>query len=376
MSKVYIDNGVSISNLNDEQLKVFKEGLFKSKGQSNNEFGVELVLAGATSDEVAKFASKVEGRAMLTAPSRSSTKKKVYKSVMQVVRRVPNFWDTVRGRNIKENHSEILAKMNIDTERYLPVTKFDAKLSEMYLQTTFRVAGESYCMFSEQSNLRSDSIVAGRIRVAEVFSPLSKVKFARDDVITEMVSQTAKGSEIELPDYDKNRAYDIDSLAHMDEAITSVMRPRELMVDLLREAYNGYFRHNPKSTYSIKIMCIMEGFYEVCREMGIAGILDGTVTGRYYVSGATLKGVMQTVIKMAGTYRRLVKNGFSESVARETVLAEINDNIIKRASRPQLRFYPRNDYKDTPAEEREKAKKVSKPRTSSPKRRVLTLEDL
>lgn len=375
MSKVYIDNGVSISDLNDEQLKVFKEGLFKSKGQSNNKFGVELALAGASSDEVASLASKVDGRAMLTTPSRSSTKNKAYKSVMQVVRRVPNFWDTIRGRNIKENHSEILAKMGINTERYLPVTKFDAKLSEMYLQTTFRVCGESYCMFSEQSDLRSDSIVAGKIKVAEVFSPLSKVKFAGDDVITEMASQTVR-AEIELPDYEKNRAYDIDSLAHMDEAITSAMRPRELMVDLLREAYNGYFRHNPKSTYSIKIMCIMEGFYEVCREMGIAGVLDGAVNGRYYVSGATLKGVMQTVIKMAGTYRRLVKNGFSESVARETVLAEINDNIIKRASRPQLRFYPRNDYKDTPAEEREKAKKVSKPRTSSPTRRVLTLADL
>lgn len=375
MSKICVDNSLGICSLNDEQLKVFKEALFKSKGQSNNEFGVELVLAGATSDEVAKFASRVEGRAMLTKSSKGINSAP-YRAVMQVVRRVPNFWDTVKGRNIKSEHAGILAKLGINTERYLPVTKFDAKLSDMYLQTTYRVTGESYCMFSAQSDLRYDSITAGKVKMAEIFSPLSQVKFLKDNAVIELVSNTTRNAETELPDYDKNRAYDIDSLAHMDEAITSQMSPRELMADLLRDDFEGYFRHNPTSTYSIKIMCIMEGFYEVCREMGIVGILDGAANGRYYVSGATLKGIMQNVIKMAGTYRRLVKSGFGESVARETVLAEINDNIIKRASRPQVRFYGRNDYKDTPAEEREKVKKVSKSSTGKPKRRVLTLEDL
>lgn len=79
---------------------------------------------------------------------------------------------------------------------------------------------------------------------------------------------------------------------------------------------------------------------------------------------------MKNVIKLGGTYRRLVKSGFAESVARETVLGEINNNIASRATRPALRFFARTDYKDTPPEEREAKKKTSKSSGSNSKREV------
>jgi hypothetical protein len=85
---------------------------------------------------------------------------------------------------------------------------------------------------------------------------------------------------------------------------------------------------------------------------------------------------MKNVIKPSGAYRRLLKSGFAESVARETVLGEINNNIINRASHTALRFYGRTDYKDTPAEEREKSKKVStRSGSGGSRKRIMTIEE-
>ena len=148
------------------------------------------------------------------------------------------------------------------------------------------------------------------------------------------------------------------------------------MIDVLAENFDYFFRHYPNSTSSVQLMCLMEGFYAVCCEMGIVGILDNAASGRGWASQATAKGVMKNAIKLAGTYRRLVKSGFAESVARETVLAEINDNIMKRASRPQIRFYPRNDYKDTPEEERENTNKASGSGTGTQRKAVMSLDEL
>lgn len=370
MSKVDITYGVSPKDLTAEQMAVFKEGLFKSKGASNTRFGANLAVAGATADEIARLCANVTDRQYLAKSSFRTSPN--FRAVLQVVREVPNFWDTVKGRKLKERGSTLLTKLGLDPDKYLPVTKFDAKLSDLYLNRSFRATGESYCMFEEQRNLMYNSEIGGKIVMVDLFEPLTEVKFADEQSLQTLGDNTCKkGSP--LPDYDKNRKYEVESLAHMDEEITSMMKPQKLMIDVLAENFDHNFRHYPNSTSSVQVMCLMEGFYAVCCEMGIVGILDNAASGRYWVSQATAKGVMKNVIKLAGTYRRLVKSGFAESVARETVLAEINDNIMKRASRPQLRFYPRNDYKDTPEEERENIKKASG--TGTPRKRVLTLEE-
>ena len=371
MSKVDVRYGVGVDALSEEQMSNFKEGLFKSKGASNNMFSAMLAVAGASADEIAKYGGNVEDRTFLKKEKELFTPS--FRAVMQVIREVPNFWDTVKGRKLKEKNVELLKKVGLNPDEYLPVTRFSAELSNMYLQRSYRVTGSSYCLFQQQRDLAYNSVVGGKIVTLEVFEPLADVKFGAEDSIEKMAGETVKQEKVSLPDYHKNREYEVDSLAHMDESITSAMRPRELMVDMLKEDYDGCFRNNPDSSYSIQIMCIMEGFYEVCREMGIVGVLDNAVDGRYWVSQSAMKGIMQNVIKMAGTYRRLVKSGFAESVARETVIAEINEGIAKRASRPQLRFYPRNDYKDTPEEERVKVKATSGNGTS--RNRVLTLDE-
>lgn len=373
MSKFDISYGVSPCNLTAEQMAVFKEGLFKSKGASNTRFGASLAVAGATADEIARLCANITDRQFLAQSSFKTSPK--FRAVMQVVKEVPNFWDTVKGRKLKERGSTLLTKLGLDPEKYLPVTKFDAKLSDLYLNRSFRATGESYCMFQEQRELMYSTDIGGKIVIVDLFEPLAEVKFGDEQSLRTLGDNTCKNSS-PIPDYDKNRKYEIESLAHMDEEITSMMKPQRLMIDVLAENFDYFFRHYPNSNSSVQLMCIMEGFYAVCCEMGIVGILDNAASGRCWVSQATARGVMKNVIKLAGTYRRLVKSGFAESVARETVLAEINDNIMKRASRPQIRFYPRNDYKDTPEEEREKVQKASGSGTGTQRKAVMSLDEL
>lgn len=373
MSKVDITYGVSTSSLTAEQMAVFKEGLFKSKGASNTRFGASLAVAGATADEIARLCANVTDRQFLVRSSFKTSPQ--FRAVQQVVKEVPNFWDTVKGRKIKERSSTLLTRLGLDPDKYLPVTKFDAKLSDLYLNRSFRATGESYCMFQEQRDLMYNVEIGGKIVIVDLFEPLADVKFGDEQSLKTLGDNTCKNGS-SIPDYDKNRRYEIESLAHMDEEITSMMKPRRLMIDVLANNFDYFFKHNPNSTTSVQLMCLMEGFYAVCCEMGIVGILDNAASGRDWVSQAAAKGIMKNVIKLSGTYRRLVKSGFAESVARETVLAEINDNIMKRASRPQLRFYPRNDYKDTPEEEREEVQKTSSSATGSQRKAVMSLDEL
>lgn len=372
MSKVDITYGVSTSNLTAEQMAVFKEGLFKSKGASNTRFGACLAVAGATADEIARLCANITDRRFLAQSSFKTSPQ--FRAVQQVVKEVPNFWDTVKGRKLKERSSTLLTKLGLDPDKYFPVTKFDAKLSEMYLNRSFRATGESYCMFQEQRDLMYNSEIGGKIVMVDLFEPLAEVKFGDEKSLQTLGDNTCK-KDSPLPDYDKNRKYEVESLAHVDEEITSMMKPRKLMIDVLAENFDHNFRHYPNSTSSVQVMCLMEGFYAVCCEMGIVGILDDAASGRYWVSQAAAKGVMKNVIKLAGTYRRLVKSGFAESVARETVLAEINDNIMKRASRPQIRFYPRNDYADTPEDEREQAKKSTSSERRGSRKGIMSIEE-
>ena len=377
MSKADIDAYVGWDKFTEEQQKVFKEAMFKSKGKSNNRLGAYLVLAGATADDVAKYGGGVDARSKFWA--RRSSERHVPKAVRQIASSVPDFWETVKGRKLKERSRDTLIKMGLNPDEKLPVTRFNAKLSEMYLQRTFKANGESYCMYNVQRDLKYDSSVGDKLEMVDVFEPLANVKFADDAALKNLMDCSVKkstGSHNSLPDYDKNRKYEIDSFAHMDEAITSQINPYKLLIDVLHENYSGYFYSNPESSYAIQIMCIMEGFYDVCREMGIVGVQDKAISGRYWVSASTAKGIMQNVIKLAGSYRRLVKGGFAESVARETVLAEINENISNRAAHPQIRFYPRNDYVDTPEEEREQAKQASKSGSGSSRKTVMSIEEL
>ena len=129
-----------------------------------------------------------------------------------------------------------------------------------------------------------------------------------------------------------------------------------------------------KGIYSALIGCFDECGRPNLKAFGDA--VDYNINARTYVSEAASKGIMKNIIKLSGTYRRLVKSGFAESVARETVLGEINNNIASRASRTALRFYGRTDYEDTPAEEREKAKKVStRSGSGGSRKRTMTLEE-
>ena len=366
---------VSWNTVDETKQKMFKEALAKSKGKVNNQLGALLLVAGASVDDIVKYASEVTGRQFYAkpAPRKMDADDKASRFAAKLV---PNFWDTVKGKYMKEEKGEVLKKVGLNPEKPLPASQLDIKLSQRAINVASRMTGKSYAYNDTLRMLRYNSTLSQKFTAAEIFEPLVDVKFKFDYGLEYLMQNTAyQLAEVHLPDYQKNRKYEIDSLAHLKPEVAAEIKPMKLMVDLLEENFGGYFRHDPNSKWSVEIMCVMEAFYDVCKEMGIVGVVDSAVAGRTYITSAATKGIMKNVIRLAGTYRKLVKGGFAESVAREAVLAEINENIEKRATRPVLRFYGRDDYKDTPEEERVQ-KKATNPSGGSSQKRVFTFDEL
>ena len=354
---------VEVDKFDDAQKKVWNEALFKSKGMANTRFGANLVRLGATADEVVKFTAKIADYPAFSK-TRNEKMTAIDRAIDQVWRSVPDFWETVKGRKMKDENSDLLVKVGLNPSVKIPITKLDVKLSQYFINKTYKITGETYLHHRLQYDLQADARMTRALSRVTVFKPLANTKFKDNDgrsssPIEYLMERTASPNDWKMKGFDEYRDYEIDSFANMDESITSEIKPIQLLCDCINE--NGCWRikNYPNSNKAIQLGCIIEAFYDVCKEIGIVGILDEAVDGRSWCSEATCSGIMKHVIKMAGTYHRLVKGGFAESVARETVLTEINDSIVRRASRPSVRFYPRNDYADTPEEERVKVKKDS-----------------
>lgn len=381
--KVDVRSNIDTSKFDDKQKKVWGEALFKSKGKANTRLGSYLVALGATADEVVKFTADAKDYPAFSK-MRQSKQKPIERALDQVFRSVPDFWETVKGRKLKEDNNELLVKVGLNPEVKIPVTQLDVKLSQYYLNKTYRITGETYVNHRAQYNLQADAKTTRALSKATVFKSLVDVKFKEDSCtastsLRDIMDRTTNPNDWMMKDFEAYRAYEVDSLANMDESITSEIKPYQLLCDCINNQVGWRLRNYPNSSKAIQLSCVVEAFYDVCHEMGIVGILDQAINGRSWCSEATCNGIMKHVIKMAGTYRRLVKGGFAESVARETVLTEINDSIQRRASHPIVRFYPRNDYADTPEEERVKAKKSSRSSGSGEKRKVeefSSIEDL
>lgn len=366
--------GISFDSLSDEETARFKEAIYATKGRANSRFGASLVIAGASISEIKRLCSNVLDEYQVLRKPRQSKRTAIERSALQAIRACPNFWDTIKGRKLKERNGQTLTKMGIDPSEPLSLGKVDVKVSSVYLPRSFEATGRPYIFMDAQRDIQYSSDLAQKLTAVEIFSPIADVKFSNEDAI-ERLSSWAKGTDTAIPSFDEYRKYEVDSFAHMDEAITEKIKPYELACDVIHNDFNSWFVHSSSSNRTIELGCVIEAFYAVCKEVGIVGVINEKINGRRWVSPAAMKGIMKNVIKFGGTYRRLVKSGFSESVARETVLGEINENIAKRASRPSLRFYPRNDYKDTPAEEREIAKKKAIRSGGGSRKRVMTVEE-
>lgn len=366
--------------LTDEQRKVWNEALSKSKGKSNTKLGVKLVLAGATANEVVKFTSKVSDGKWEVKPAQHK-KRRAERALDQILKRVPNYWETAEGKKMKEEYADTLAQLGVDVNKNLPVTRVDMKRSKFYWAIAERVTGYTYCALSGMTYLQRDASVGRKLVAATTFAPLAKVKFGSplDNPLQRLMDSTGEPQDDKFANYNECRKFEIESLANVDAEVVSKVDPYELMCDVIRANFSHYWRGSTpewRVKSKIELDCLIEAFYAVCREMGIVGVVDYNLNARTWVSAAATKGIMKNIIKLSGTYRRLVKSGFAESVARETVLGEINNNIASRASRTALRFYGRTDYEDTPAEEREKAKKVStRSGSGGSRKRTMTLEE-
>lgn len=376
-------------DLTDEEALRFKQALFMTKGKSNNALGAFLAAAGASATEIAKYAANV----IIGSKTDKVFQKEHFKysisarAIARYVKYTTNFWDTTKGKQLVSKYADTLKSLGIDPTEPLPKVAIDREYAmmkrEQYQWAAFR---SGWCPASMYSCLNDNYGVGKTLNLLPVFAPLSKVKFKEgeytiEDVITSLVRSSADVNEspsnkkqYEAINYEEYRKWEIDSFVHMDESVTSSFRPMELFIDVIA----GDTRHvNFDVPSGIKIQCYIESFYDVCKEMGIVGVLQHDNMYRHYASYATLMGIMKNVIKMSSAYHRLVKKGMAESIARQTVVEEINDNIINRASRPAIRFYARNDYPDTPAEKRAKpAQRKTTKSTGSKNKGILSEDEL
>lgn len=380
--KVTFSSYVTEKDFSEDELKVWKEALFRSKGATDNVISAYLIFTGASVDDVVKYGTQVTGGRVITrgVHSKLGADGRKFKQVLDAV---PNFWDTTRGKLLLKSDKEILEKVGLDTTKKLPITKIYLKSAEEYVRRACKAIGRSSYHPIVEEDLFVNSRTCRAILSVDLFQPIMNINFAggSERAIKALVDTTAmREDEFEIPKYEAMRKYEIDSLAHLDPSVAENISLQKLFCDILRDGLSYQFRHYPNSAKTIQTECELEAFFEVCKEMGIVGAMDGNIDGRYWCSAATASGIVKNVIRMGGTYRRLIKNGFVESVARQTVLGEINTAISRRATRPAVRFYARADYKDSDPEELASKFGKSKVKVKSGKsgksgRKVMTLEE-
>lgn len=365
---------INDEHMTEDELKVFKEALFKSKGRTNNMFASYLAQSGATADEIVRLAldTKIPGDYLSykvfinpRGYGRETKTNPAQRRRDQALKRVPNFFDTVYAKaneGVLSKFREYLGEKNIGGDGYLPMTVIDKKLSD---ETARYFKDTLYTTFPVESRYRDD--VAGFLSFA-VRTQDSKLP---GSFLSGVFSDRSHGGDF-IADFDKYQQYELDSIEHTDTKIEDI-KP-SLFSDFLARQFDRDFHYgNEKQLQSIKLGIQIGEFYHACREMGIVVIRRSNAQniGRAY---AKTKALMTRVIRARDQYDRLVnKQGFSMSVARTTMVDELNSFIKSQSNaysaKVDYMVIMRNDIED----KEPVAKAV---RTNSKAKGLLSYEEL
>ena len=417
--------------LSDEQKQELKKALFLTKGAVNNEVGCTLAWIGLSGEDIAKYGAPWKdainvGQGGIMPRKRRSTRyaaeNSTKKRIMQQVARIPDLFDTIRGRALVAKYGEEIKDEFCDEqgrcplnvvqpddvyERMLDCVEFIEGSATEY---AFRGIKQDVMM---EHGLDFDCNKASKLKFLESTkaSVIAKAKSKGID-LAEIYARTTEGANRKLrhtegdglDDYPELRKdfwslfnQDLSSLANSPTETLG----RELRMDKCKNArlstiiseigrqligYPYYsssvYSATPSATYN---SLYVKAMYAAMDEMGV-GIATSSQMG--YARGrfsTRVKRIAHKVISLNEKYQKMLKNKSNKiepAVLRETLVGMFNEfadrsvfeyRMFIREDRPAptlAELHPTKKSKSATV----KATRTPRKRNTGPKE-VVTTED-
>lgn len=352
------------SNFTADEEKEFKKALFLSKGKTNNKLASYLIQCGLPAEQVIEIASNVvvdyesTDEGIIRKP-RNRRRTSYIRTQIQQIRRAPNFFDTVSGKNeyvkklilgrldrrINGDDQKLLKEIGGDD--YLPMSILDREVADRISVTSFGYA-TGLSIFSYDSTL--GNYLPFAVNIAESGYADKLPERFLNDIYERTQRNDSKRMDVDgIPfEYDKYFKYDLDSLCNTDTPIEKInaLLAVDTIVQAVRPDFGTYIRTETK----IKTALMVSEFYHACKEMGIA-LVNLNEYNQWGATYSRIKALLRQTIKAYGQYKKLVeKEGFLMSVARQTIVEELNQYIVEhhciKGNEVRWRFISRNDIKD------------------------------
>lgn len=323
------------TDMTAEELAVFKEALRLSKGKTNNNLAAYLAQLGMGAEDIAKIAKNIRlGGESCTSKIICRRNVKLSPSLrvdVQRLKRVPNFFDTVRGKDAMVRKL-VLARIkklyrnnynDLERDDYLPMSLFDNNL--------YRDISAEVCWHRCNNDIKGLNLYSFNSSVSNYLdfaTNIAKSGFAdkfEPELLEKIESNNGKSDWTEDVEYDKYFNQDMEALLHIDNDLNDLYG--ELAIDtILKATKRDFSPYRSGELEKAKIMTLIDEFYHACSNMGIT--LVNFKKDEWGVPYSRVKAIMRQAIKANDNYNKLVqKQGFLMSVARQVVTDELNAYI-------------------------------------------------
>lgn len=424
--KKEFDRYPTYGKLSEEQQREFKKALFLTKGAANNDVGCLLALLGLPGEDIAKYGASWKdaenvGQALRTRHDPYGAKersKQTWKRLLQQAARIPDLFDTIRGRALVAKYGEEVkdefcdesgkCSLNVVTadneyEKLLDCVEFIEGSATEYV---FRGIKQDVM---EQYHLDFDNTKASRLEFLErtKASEIAEAKSKGIDLaalyaraIERRNSKRESGDGLDsYPELQKDfwgfLKQDISSLAHAPkEELERALRiekgePARLFTistEIGRQFVGyPYYSENaysaaPNASYN---SLYVRGLYKAMDEMGV-GIATSSRMG--YARGrltTRVKRIAHKVISLNEKYQKMLKNKSNKiepAILRQTLVGMFNEfadrsvyefRMFIREDRPAPTLAELNPKKQPKSAKATKAKAPRK-RSTGPKEVVKT----
>ena len=425
--KKEFDRYPTYGKLSEEQQKEFKKALFLTSGAVNNDVGCMLAFYGLSGEDIAKYGASWKdadgvGQALRTRHDPYGAKersKQTWKHLLQQAARIPDLFDTIRGRalvakygeEVKDEFCDELGKCSLNVitadnkyEKLLDCVEFIEGSATEY---AFRSIKQDVM---RQYHLEFDRVKASRLEFLErtKASEIAEAKSKGIDLAALYARATEKrngkqtGDGLDsYPELQKDfwgfLKQDISSLAHAPkEELERSLRIEEgepaklftISTEIGRQ-FVGYpyysesaYSAAPNAAYN---SLYVRGMYKAMDEMGV-GIATSSRMG--YARGrlnTRVKRIAHKVISLNEKYQKMLKNKSNKiepAILRQTLVGMFNEfadrsvyefRMFIREDRPAPTLAELNPKKQPKSAKATKAKAPRK-RSTGPKE-VVKAED-
>lgn len=426
--KKEFDRYPTYGKLSEEQQKEFKKALFLTKGTANNDVGCLLALLGLPGEDIAKYGASWKdaenvGQVLRTrhdpyGPRTGTAGKLTWKRLAQQAARIPDLFDTIRGRALVAKYGEEVKDEFCDKQGRcsLNIVQTDDMYERMLAGVEFQdgtATGYTFGSIKQdlirEQNLDFDRAKASRLEFLErtKASEIAEAKSKGIDLASLYERATGQrngkresGDGLDkYPELQKDfwgfLKQDISSLAHAPkEELERSLRMEEgkpaklftISTEIGRQFVGyPYYSENaysvaPNATYNA---LYIRGLYKAMDEMGV-GIATSSQMG--YARGrftTRVKRIAHKVISLNEKYQKMLKNKSNKIepvILRQTLVGMFNEfadrscyefRMFIREDRPAPTLAELNPKKQPKSAKATKAK-ASRKRSTGPKEVVKT----